>query len=316
MDAMRPEEGSSPGFFWAQQILILTIGETRKAMTIKPKIPLSSARNWQMRFGAGESDAELEWRLQESEERFRLLVAGVQDRAIFMLDPQGHVINWNAAAQHVTGWTESEILNRPFAVFFPDEALERGDLDSHLRIVAAAGKFVERARRRRKDGSIFWAEVEMKALHDARGEVRGFANVLRDVSDPVQANRDVADCRARRAKIVESAMDAIITVDAEQNILAFNDAAEKMFGYTRADIVGRKLDVVIPDRFRGDGSRSMGFSRALSARRADGAGFSAEAAIFQASLDGGKFFSIVLRDNTERDERQARLLREFGSRIR
>ena len=298
-------------------------------MTIKPKIPLSSARNWQMRFGADRNPADLKRLMQEGGERFHLLAAGIQDRAIFMLDPQGHVVNWNAAAQHVTGWTESEILNRPFAVFFPDEALERGDPDRHLRIVAAAGKFVERARRRRKDGSIFWAAVEMKALCDAGGEVRGFAKVLRDVGDPLQANRDVADSRARRANIVESAMDAIITVDAEQNIVEFNNAAEKMFGYARADIVGRKLDVVIPDRFRGDhanhivrfaapgvGSRSMGCSRALSARRVDGADFPVEVAIFQASLEGRKFFSILLRDNTERDERQARLLREFGSRSR
>jgi two-component system sensor kinase FixL len=260
--------------------------------------------------------AALEQRLQDSEERFRLLVAGIRDHAIFMLGAEGHVVNWNAAAEHVTGWTESEILNRRFTVFFPDEALARGDPNSHLAIAAAEGKYVERAQRQRKDGSIFWAAVEMTALYDVRGEVRGFAKVLRDVGDTVHANRDIAESRARLANIGESAVDAIITVDAEQNIVVFNNAAEKMFGYARADIVGRKLDVVIPERFRGDGSRSMGCSRALSARRADGAGFSAEAAIFQASLDGGKFFSIVLRDNTERDERQARLLREFGSRSR
>jgi two-component system sensor kinase FixL len=298
-------------------------------MTIKPKIPLCSARNWQMRFGAGQNPADLKRLLQESDERFHLLAAGIQDHAIFMLDPQGHVVNWNAAAQHLTGWTESEILNRPFTVFFPNEAMERGDPDRHLRLVAAAGKFVERAQRRRKDGSCFCAAVEMTALYDVEGEVRGFAKVLRDVSDTVQESRDVAESRGRLANIVESAMDAIITVDAEQNIVEFNNAAEKMFGYARADIVGRKLDVVIPERFRGDhandivrfaahgvSSRSIGCSRALSARRADGAEFPLEATIVQASLDGKKFFSIILRDNTERDERQARLLREFGSRRR
>ena len=129
-----------------------------------------------------------------------------------MLDPLGHVVNWNAAAEHVTGWTEKEILRCPLTVFFPDEALARGDPDSHLRIAGAVGKFIERGQRRRKDGSRFWAAVEMTALYDAKGDVRGFAKVLRDVSDTVRARIEVDESRACLAAIVHSAMDAIIMV--------------------------------------------------------------------------------------------------------
>ena len=117
-----------------------------------------------LRQSPSQTAAALERRLQESEERFRLLVTGIRDHAIFTLDAGGHVVDWNAVAEHVTGWTEAEILNRRFTVFYSDEALARGDPNSQLSIAAADGKFSERAQRQRKDGSRFWASVEMTAL--------------------------------------------------------------------------------------------------------------------------------------------------------
>jgi two-component system sensor kinase FixL len=235
------------------------------------------------------------------------------------LDPQGHVVDWNAAAQHVTGWTEDEILHRPFAVFFPDEALALGDPDSHLRIAAAEGKFLERAQRQRKEGSRFWAAVEMTALYDAEGEVRGYAKVLRDINATVRSRIEVDESRACLAAIVDSAMDAIILIDAERTIVVFNNAAENMFRYAQGDVVGHKLDLLIPEGFRRDHgryirafnspglpSRAMGPSGALSARRAGGEEFPIEALIFQVSLDGKKYFSAILRDITERKRAEVR----------
>jgi PAS domain S-box-containing protein len=278
------------------------------------------------------SGAVLKQRLKDSEERFRLLVDGIHDHAIFTLDPEGHVVNWNAAAEHVTGWREQEILGSRFAMFFPEDALVRGDPGRHLLTAAKDGKFSEQAPRIRKDGSRFWADVEMTTLYDAKGKVRGFAKVLRDVSDRVRANRDADESASRLASIIESAMDAFITTDAEQRIVVFNKAAEKMFGYATADIVGQKLDILIPERLRRDHtkyvanfaapgvkSRAMAGSGALSGRRSDGEEFPIEASISQASIDGKKFYSVILRDITARkqaEERQALLVRELAHRVK
>ena len=121
--------------------------------------------------------------LRQSEERFRLLVEGVRDYAIFMLDPDGRVASWNAGAEQIKGYRADEILGRHFSVFYPDEARQSGWPDRELEIALADGRMQDEGWRLRKDGSRFWAGVVITALHDASGRHIGFAKLTRDLTD-------------------------------------------------------------------------------------------------------------------------------------
>src|SRR5579872_956582 len=94
-----------------------------------------------------------------SDERFRLLVESIRDYAIFMLDPHGHVLTWNAGAERFKGYRAEEIIGQHFSRFYPPEDLARGLPEDELRVAADSGVFEDEGRRVRKDGSQFWANV-------------------------------------------------------------------------------------------------------------------------------------------------------------
>lgn len=121
--------------------------------------------------------------LRMSEERFRLLVEGVKDYAIFMLDPGGHIVSWNLGAQKNKGYEASEIIGQHFSVFYPPEVAAIGWPEQELRNALRDGRFEDEGWRIRKDGSRFWASVVITALHDATGRHRGFAKVTRDLTE-------------------------------------------------------------------------------------------------------------------------------------
>jgi PAS domain S-box-containing protein len=121
--------------------------------------------------------------LRLSEERFRLLVEGVKDYAIFMLDPGGHIVSWNLGAQKNKGYEAAEIIGQHFSKFYPPEVAATGWPELELRNALRDGRFEDEGWRVRKDGSRFWASVVITALHDASGRHRGFAKVTRDLTE-------------------------------------------------------------------------------------------------------------------------------------
>jgi PAS domain S-box-containing protein len=131
--------------------------------------------------------------LTQSDEQFRLLVEGVRDYAIFMLDAEGRVSSWNAGAQLIKGYTADEVIGRHFSMFYPPDALARDWPATELRRAAAEGRVEDEGWRIRKDGSRFWANVILTALRTEDGELVGFAKVTRDLTE-----RRAADERLRR----------------------------------------------------------------------------------------------------------------------
>jgi hypothetical protein len=125
--------------------------------------------------------------LRQSEEMFRLLVANVQDYAIFMLDTEGNIASWNAGAHRIKGYTAEEIIGKHFSIFYPEEDIRSGKPPRELEIAREYGVYEEEGWRLRKDGSRFWANVVITAVHDEQGRLRGFAKVTRDITDRKQA---------------------------------------------------------------------------------------------------------------------------------
>ena len=122
-------------------------------------------------------------RLAESERMFRVLVEGVIDYAIFMLDPDGVVISWNAGAERIKGYRSEEIIGRHFSQFYTEEDLSRGVPTSALRTATQTGKFESEGWRVRKDGTQFWASIVIDAIRDKNGSLIGFAKVTRDMTE-------------------------------------------------------------------------------------------------------------------------------------
>ena len=133
--------------------------------------------------------------LKQSERQFRLLVNGVIDYAIFMLDPTGRIASWNSGAQHLKGYTASEIVGQHFSRFYTEEDRAAGLPDKLLTIARTNGKVTSEGWRVRKDGGRFWASIVIDAIHGEKGEIIGYAKVTRDLTDQREAQQKLDDAR-------------------------------------------------------------------------------------------------------------------------
>jgi PAS domain S-box-containing protein len=137
--------------------------------------------------------------LARSERQFRLLVAGVVDYALFMLSPDGVVTNWNAGAERIKGYRTEEIVGRHFSVFYTDADRAEDRPGLALRTAAAQGRYESEGWRVRKDGSLFWANVVLDAIHDEDGALIGFAKITRDITERRTAQHELQQANERLA---------------------------------------------------------------------------------------------------------------------
>jgi PAS domain S-box-containing protein len=255
--------------------------------------------------------------LRDSEEKYRMLLDGVQDYAIFMLDPLGQILSWNAGAERIKGHTADQIIGHNFSCFFPPEDIERGRPEEVLRLTAASGRHEEQGMRVRKDGSRFLASVTFTALRDTAGNLRGFSEFSHDLSERKESE-------ARYRGLLEAAPDAMVVVDQGGEIVLLNVQAEKRFGYRRDELVGQKVKNIIPEGFAerliADGTRSpaealaqqIGTGIELSGRRKDGSEFPLEIMLSPLESAEGILVTAAIRDITERKKSEEHLVKTVG----
>ena len=143
---------------------------------------------------------EQERALYESEQRFRLLVQGVRDCAIYMLDRDGRITNWNSGAQAIKGYLADEVVGEHFSKFYTEEDRANGEPERALQTALSEGKYEREAWRVRKDGSLFWAHVLIDPIYDDEGQHVGFAKVTRDATDRKKAQEELEETRAALAQ--------------------------------------------------------------------------------------------------------------------
>src|SRR5215212_5492726 len=210
--------------------------------------------------------------LRQNEERFRLLVEGVKDYAIFMLDPDGKVASWNKGAYRIKGYRQQEILGRHFSLFYPEEDLTHSKPQRTLKIAQEKGTYEEEGWRVRKDGSRFWASVLITTLQDEAGGLRGFAKVTRDITEQKRAEeeirqlnknlenrveertsqlaaavaeleshqRELRQSEERFRILVEGVSDyAIFMLSPDGSVVSWNEGAERIQGYGASEIIGK-----------------------------------------------------------------------------
>ena len=198
---------------------------------------------------------------QRSEEVFRLLVEGSRDYAIFMLDPTGHIVSWNAGAQNIKGYTAGEIIGKHFRTFYPEADIRAGKPEMELDVAMRMGTYAEEGWRLRKDGSRFWASVLITALFHPDGKLRGFSKVTRDQTGrkeaEEQARRLAAETAAREEAerssrileeqreqlrvTLESIGDAVIATDLHGRVTLLNSVAQRLVGWSQKEAAGKPL---------------------------------------------------------------------------
>ena len=186
--------------------------------------------------------------LRESEERFRLVVEGVRDYAIFALDPAGRVASWNEGARRIKGYEAEEIIGEHFSRFYPEEDVQRGKPERELEVALAEGRVEDEGARVRKDGSRFWANVVITALRDGAGRLRGFSKVTRDITERKNAEEALKKSEKRFRSLVQNASDLISVLGVDGTVLYESPSIERMLGYGSEDLVGKNaLDFIHPD---------------------------------------------------------------------
>jgi PAS domain S-box-containing protein len=151
--------------------------------------------------------------LQTSEERFRLLVEGVKDYAIFMLDPTGRITSWNAGAERIKGYRAEEIIGKHFSVFYPPDDVAAGVPMRGLREAERVGRFEAEGWRLRKDGTRFWASVVITALRDETGQLRGFGKVTRDITERKRIQDQLLEAERREAARFHELADQLASLE-------------------------------------------------------------------------------------------------------
>src|SRR6266404_3107141 len=131
--------------------------------------------------------------LDQTAEQFHILVDSVEEYAIYMLDPNGNVVTWNTGAEKIKGYTAEEIIGKNFACFYTAEDVAADKPQRNLHEAARRGHIRDQGARVRKDGSTFEAEVILTALYDAKGNIRGYSKVTRDITDQIRTREFEAE---------------------------------------------------------------------------------------------------------------------------
>jgi two-component system sensor kinase FixL len=252
-------------------------------------------------------------------EELGLLVDGARSYAIYMLDPQGNVTIWNNGAERLTGWSEEEVLGKHFSLFFPQDAVEGNDPALVLTRAAAEGQLEQEAWRSRKDGSEFLASITMTALHNPDGSLRGFSQVVCDVTQRRAAEEQLRARENLLSSVLSTVPDAMVVIDENGIMMSFSAAAQVLFGYTEDETIGRNVSMLMPspDRERHDAyleryldtgeKRIIGTGRIVFGQRKDGSRFPMELAVGEAITGGQRVFTGFIHDLTERRRTQEQL---------
>ncbi len=262
------------------------------------------------------------------DQRLQLLIESVVDYGIFVLDPEGHIVSWNAGAERLKGYRREEIVGQHFSVFYPAEQVARGWPQEELRLARQRGRFEDEGWRLRKDGSRFWANVIITALYGPGGELEGFAKITRDLTERRRHEEELRVSEQRFRLLVDSVRDyAIFMLDPEGIVQSWNAGAQAIKGYAASEIIGRHFRAFYApqDAAAGKPEAELALARANGRVedegwrvRKDGTLFWANVVVTAVYGPAGDLlgFAKVTRDMTERRrleelERSSRRMNEF-----
>jgi PAS domain S-box-containing protein len=290
------------------------LGQTQTALILGSVLGLliAAAAGWSVQRESSRRGLTEE-ALLDSEDKFQMLLSEVQDYAVFMLDPRGQILSWNTGAQRIKGYSAEQIIGHNFSCFFPSEDIKRGRPEEVLRITAANGRHEEHGMRVRKDGSRFLASITFTAVRDPGGNLRGFSEISRDLTESKESG-------TKYRGLLEAAPDAMVVVNQTGDIVLLNVQAEKQFGYRRDELLGQKVKSIIPEGFAerliADGTRTaadalaqqIGTGLELLGRRKDGSEFPIEIMLSPLENAEGILVTAAIRDISVRTAAEKHLV--------
>ena len=250
--------------------------------------------------------------------QLELLVEGVTGYAIFMVDSQGTIATWNRGAEQVLGWSSEQAVGQHCSILLaaPDA---RADAMAQLERAQREGRFSGEAWQRRADGSEFVASVSITPIAGIDGKEAGFAKIIHDVTARRAEERALQRREEHLKSILATVPDAMVVIDEKGVVLSFSPAAERLFGYSEAEVTGRNVSLLMPspDRERHDAyierylstgeARIIGSGRIVTGLRADGSTFPMALSVGEAHAADQRLFTGFIQDLTERRDFEERL---------
>ena len=254
---------------------------------------------------------------------YHLLVQSIKDYAIFMLDTRGFIISWNEGAKKIKGYSAQEIIGKHFSTFYIQEDLESKKPERELKIALATGKYEEEGWRKRKDGSLFWANVIITSVFNSEGTHVGFSKITRDLTEKKGLEDRLRRSEERHRLLVEQVKDyGIFMLDTKGNITSWNEGAARITGYSTAEILGRNFSTFYPEEDKVDrkpereleiASKTGKYEEEGWRIRKNGDLFWVGVVITAIYNEAGELygFAKVTRDLTERKKAEAELKESF-----
>ena len=222
------------------------------------------------------------------EKSFQRVVSNVEDHAIFLLTPEGLVASWNTGAERILGYRANEILGKNSLIFYSLEDVERGLPKQTIDLVKARGTYVEEGWRIRNDGAKFWAHVELTAIREKRGELHGFLQVMRDLTEQHEARAISRRSEDRFRRLVEGVQEyAIFMLDPKGNVATWNRGAQRMKGYRAEEIIGKHFSCFYTPEALAERVPERNLRLAVQERQFEGEGW-------RVRRDGRRFWASVL----------------------
>ena len=262
---------------------------------------------------------------QSAEARYRIMVEGITDYAIYMLDTAGLVTSWNRGAQRFKGYSEGEIIGQHFSRFYTEEDRAIDLPETALRTAREEGRFEQEGWRLRKDGTRFWAHVVIDPIRDPEGNLVGYAKITRDLSERRSAGEQLRESQEQFRLLVQGVTDyALYMLDLDGRVASWNAGAERIKGYTRDEILGHHFSRFYTEEEREAGVPSKGLQQAAAEGRwetegwrlrKDGSRFWAHVVLDAIRNDAGELigFAKITRDVTERKNAERELEQARGA---
>ncbi len=225
-----------------------------------------------------------------TDERYRLLVEGITDYAIYMLDPEGVISSWNSGAARFKGYSADEILGQHFSRFYTEEDRAQGLPATALRTAAEEGRFEREGWRVRKDGTRFWAHVVIDPIRDKDGQIIGFAKITRDLTERREAQEALRRSEEQFRLLVQGVTDyALYMLDPHGCVSSWNAGAERIKGYAASDVMGKHFSRFYTEEDQAAGVPAKGLATARQEGRWETEGW-------RVRKDGSRFWAHVIID--------------------
>jgi len=191
---------------------------------------------------------ENEIALRHNEERFRLLVEGIRDYSIYMLDTEGYIITWNQGGQQLTSYRSTEIIGKHFSIFYRTHDLLNNKPALELQTARLTGKYEEEGWQIKKSGSVFWAGIVLSAVYNEQNSLIGFSKITKDLTERNIEQAALRQSEERYRLLVEQVTDyGIFMMDEKGRIASWNEGAKRIKGYDASEVIGRYFSMFYPE---------------------------------------------------------------------